>query len=305
MEHLPLLEERGEELLDLLATLEAVAAGELRALVPDRIRMKGFECSLDVAPVEGGVGVADRVGRGRSHGWHDARMGRLALATGTGTRGSEVSGERIEVETRSGAVGLIDAGSHVVLQRHGLDRYTPPHLIDHVAHFEALAALGCDRVLAVSSVGGLRRDLAVGSVLCPDDFIALHLGLTSRDDERGHAIAGFDPEWRRTVLSAWNGPVADGGTYWQAIGPRLETAAEIRMIAAHADVIGMTVASECIVAGELGMAYAAVCTVDNLANGARRGGPPARRRGAGRHGQGRPGRPLLAAIESAVRELAA
>jgi len=29
----------------------------------------------------------------------------------------------------------------------------------------------------------------------------------------------------------------------------------------------MTLASECIVAGELGLPYAAVCVVDNLANG--------------------------------------
>jgi purine nucleoside phosphorylase len=29
----------------------------------------------------------------------------------------------------------------------------------------------------------------------------------------------------------------------------------------------MTIASECILAGELGLAYAAVCAVDNLANG--------------------------------------
>ena len=29
----------------------------------------------------------------------------------------------------------------------------------------------------------------------------------------------------------------------------------------------MTVASECIIAGELGLPYAALCVVDNLANG--------------------------------------
>jgi 5'-methylthioadenosine phosphorylase len=73
------------------------------------------------------------------------------------------------------------------------------------------------------------------------------------------------------VLSAWREADApelrDGGVYWQAIGPRFETPAEIRLIAAHADLVGMTVASECIVAAELGLAYAAVCIVDNLANG--------------------------------------
>ena len=62
-------------------------------------------------------------------------------------------------------------------------------------------------------------------------------------------------------------PLVDGGVYWQAFGPRFETPAEIRLIAQYADVVGMTMASECIVAGELGLSYAAVCIVDNLANG--------------------------------------
>ena len=73
------------------------------------------------------------------------------------------------------------------------------------------------------------------------------------------------------MLGAWQasgaGPLGDGGVYWQTSGPRFETPAEIRLLAAHADLVGMTVASECVVACELGLAYAAVCVVDNLANG--------------------------------------
>ena len=38
-------------------------------------------------------------------------------------------------------------------------------------------------------------------------------------------------------------------------------------MATHAHLVGMTLASECIVANELGIAYAAVCVVDNMANG--------------------------------------
>ena len=52
-------------------------------------------------------------------------------------------------------------------------------------------------------------------------------------------------------------------------------------MAAHADVVGMTIASECIVAGELGLAYAAVCVVDNLANGIGAGRAQRRRDGGG------------------------
>jgi purine nucleoside phosphorylase len=39
------------------------------------------------------------------------------------------------------------------------------------------------------------------------------------------------------------------------------------MIAPHAHLVGMTIASECVIAGELGLEYAAICVVDNLANG--------------------------------------
>jgi 5'-methylthioadenosine phosphorylase len=49
-------------------------------------------------------------------------------------------------------------------------------------------------------------------------------------------------------------------------GPRFETPAEIRLLAQHADVVGMTIPAECILAGEAGLAYAAVCKIDNLAN---------------------------------------
>jgi 5'-methylthioadenosine phosphorylase len=125
-------------------------------------------------------------------------------------------------------------------------------------------------VLAIGSVGSLKPELAVGSLVCPDDFIALHLGLSIFADARAHSSPGFDPRWRREMIEAWTaGGEAphDGGVYWQTVGPRFETPAEIGLIAPHADVVGMTIASECVVAGELGLGYAALCVVDNLANG--------------------------------------
>lgn len=185
--------------------------------------------------------------------------------------GFPAGAERRDVEVGGVTVTVLDAGSFLALQRHGLDRYTLPHRIDNEANLRAVAELGCDRVLAIASVGGLRPELGVGTAIAPHDFIALHLGASSFSDERGHRVPGFDLAWRRRVVEAWKAgaelELRDGGVYWQAIGPRLETPAEIRLIAAHADVIGMTMAAECVLAGELGLAYAAVCVVDNLANG--------------------------------------
>ena len=61
--------------------------------------------------------------------------------------------------------------------------------------------------------------------------------------------------------------LVDGGIYAQTRGPRFETRAEVRALTHVADLVGMTVAAECIVATEVKLPYAAVCVVDNLANG--------------------------------------
>jgi len=190
-------------------------------------------------------------------------MGRLALVLGSNATGP--GSERL-------LAAVADHGAEV-LQRHAAEdpaTYVPPHLIDHAANLRSLLAAGCDRVLAVCSVGSLKEEIAVGSLVCPDDFVALQLGITTFDDARGHMPPGFDGEWRGRVLAASRSagaPFEDGGVYWQTTGPRFETPAEIRLLAAHADLVGMTMASECVVAGELGLSYAAVCVVDNLANG--------------------------------------
>jgi 5'-methylthioinosine phosphorylase len=164
----------------------------------------------------------------------------------------------------------LEVGDAVLIPRHG-DPYTQPHWIDHPANMRKLLEAGCDRVLALGSVGGLRRELGVGAFVCPDDFIALHAGKSAFDDRRSHVVPGFDTGWRERLVAEWKRsaaePLRDGGVYWESVGPRFETPAEIRLIAAHADVIGMTIASECVIAGELGLPYAAICIVDNLANG--------------------------------------
>jgi 5'-methylthioadenosine phosphorylase len=189
-------------------------------------------------------------------------MGRLAVVLGSNALGP--GGERI-------AAAAAEQGAAIVQRHRGGDGgFVLPHAIDHEANLRPLVEQGCDRVLAIGSVGSLRAKLGVGSLVCPDDFIALNLGDSILDDERAHSAPAFSARWRAEVIAAWSeggqAPL-DGGVYWQARGPRFETPAEIRLMAAHADVVGMTIASECVVAAELGLDYAALCVVDNLANG--------------------------------------
>lgn len=159
----------------------------------------------------------------------------------------------------------------VFLGRHGVEEFSPAHRLDHAANVRALCEAGCDRVLALGSVGSLRAEIEVATVICPDDFLAPGIAPSFFTDQRGHSVPGFDPEWRARVLAAWreHGELEprDGGVYAQVPGPRFETPAEVRMLARDADVVGMTIAAEAILAREAGLAYAALCTVDNLANG--------------------------------------
>jgi 5'-methylthioadenosine phosphorylase len=188
-------------------------------------------------------------------------MGRLAVILGSNALGP--GGEEI-------AAAAAEHGAAIVQRHDGKDVYVLPHLIDHEAKLRPLLEQGCDRVLAIGSVGSLDAGLGVGSLLCPDDFIAPGQGPSIFGDARAHSAPGFDPRWRAEVIEAWTAggqQPRDGGVYWQTRGPRFETPAEVRLIAAHADVVGMTIASECVVAAELGLDYAALCVVDNLANG--------------------------------------
>ena len=201
-------------------------------------------------------------------------MGRLGVIAGSALRESAFAsaGERVV----HAGVATTDVDGTIVLQRHGLDEWSPPHRIDHRAHLRALLDAGVDRVLAVSSVGSLRLDWPVGTCAIVNDFYAPAETIAYYDDPRSHTVPRFDAAWRADVVETWRAttatPVHDGGVYAQTSGPRFETPAEVRALTHLADLVGMTVASECMLATEVGLPYAAVCVVDNLANGL--GGAP-------------------------------
>jgi 5'-methylthioadenosine phosphorylase len=183
-----------------------------------------------------------------------------------------VEGERVTIDGGGALpVEATDGVDIVGIPRHGFDRSIPAHLVDHRANIRAACELGCNRVLALGSAGSLDEDLKVGTLICPDDFYAPEVAPSFYRDARGHSVPGFDSEWRRIVISAWDSltqtKLEDGGIYAQTLGPRFETPAEVRALGEVADMVGMTIAAEAILAGEAALGYAAVCTIDNLANG--------------------------------------
>src|SRR4051812_29586766 len=205
-------------------------------------------------------------------------VGRLAVVGGNSILGMALcddlglTARARRVPVSGGPVVVDDADDVVFLQRHGVDGYTVPHRIDHHAHAQALARVGCDRVLALSSVGALKTEYRPGTVVVPDDYFALAQQPDSRYvDERAHSVPGFDPVWRARVVAAWTAhaprPPVDGGVYAQTTGPRFEMPVEVRFLATIGDVVGMTIGTENVAMHERGIAHAAVCIVDNLGNG--------------------------------------
>jgi purine nucleoside phosphorylase len=79
--------------------------------------------------------------------------GRLAIVGGNTLIGSDIGADAPELTVDDGTTAVVvrDLGDAYLLQRHGYDPYTPPHLVDHGANLRALRALECDRMLALNS----------------------------------------------------------------------------------------------------------------------------------------------------------
>ena len=209
-------------------------------------------------------------------------MGLLGVIGGSGLYGLSASGRPKAVSTpwgpASGPTVIHEVGGGVAfIARHGTDHSIAPHRVNYRANVHALREAGCDRVLAVSSVGGIAPACQPGKLVVPDQLIDYTWGREMTFQGEGDAVRHFDftdpysPDWRGKVtgaLSELEIEFVDGGTYAAVQGPRFETAAEIRRLAADGcHIVGMTGMPEAILAREAGLDYAAVCPVGNLAAG--------------------------------------
>jgi len=182
------------------------------------------------------------------------------------------------IETRFGRALVYRSAEIVFIPRHGKDpnRHILPHLINHEANLQAMKDLEVKEIVGVNSTGSLKRRLKPGMLVIPDDYLMPTAGPSVARENPLHIVPVLDADARRRWLDAARGcavAVIDGGIYWQTTGPRLETRAEIAMMSRFADLVGMTMASEAIVAQELEKTYASLCSVDNYAHGLMAKGP--------------------------------
>ena len=143
-------------------------------------------------------------------------------------------------------------------------------------------AFGVRALVLTNAAGGIRRDLAPGTLMLIED----HMNLSFRGVLTGPPLRGearfpdlsrpYDPEFARLAMDAAlkAGVRLTQGTYAMVLGPQFETPAEVRALrAAGADVVGMSTVPEAIVARALGQRVLAFSMVTNWASGL--GGPEA------------------------------
>ena len=196
----------------------------------------------------------------------------LGIIGGTslfGTQLLEDAKER-EVETKYGTVCLLFTADVVFIPRHGKERNIPPHRINYKANLAAFTDLGVEKIIGATSAGSLKRDIKPRSLVVPHDYINLYNIPTFYDDEIVHVTPGLDEGLRNTIIKVAKDSginIVEKGVYFQTVGPRLETRAEINFMKNYADVVGMNMASEATLAKELGLRYANISTVENYAHG--------------------------------------
>jgi purine nucleoside phosphorylase len=176
------------------------------------------------------------------------------------------------------------AGADVLhLSRHGEGH---PRLSNHVTHranIAALAQLGAAGVIAVTVCGAVDPGLELGAPVCFDDlhFLANRLPdgelctfhPRAGDERRGHWIfeGPFSAGLRDALLAgaaAAGIETRDGGCYGHVDGPRFNTAAEIRgLAAAGVTAVSQTAGPETVLAGEAELPYALLGYPTDWANG--------------------------------------
>ena len=197
---------------------------------------------------------------------------KIGIIGGTGFY--EMEGNEMEIETDYGNVVAFyfeKFGRQLFfIPRHG-KKHVPAHKVNYHANIDAMKKAGVEAILAINTVGSMRENIEIGSFFIPDDFIDL-TGRKSTffDEEAVHVDMSnaFCPTLRKILLqeAKKKGKVHEG-TYIVTNGPRLETKAEIKMFKNFADVVGMTLSPEVILAREAGICYASICLVSNYAAG--------------------------------------
>ncbi len=205
-------------------------------------------------------------------------MPEIAIIGGSGLYSAEglTNIEEVKVHTPYGKpsdsiiIGTFNGMKIAFLSRHGRGHQYPAHLVNYRANIWALKELGVKRILAVSSCGSLREDFAPGDIIVLDQFIDRTAGRVSTFYEGSKTChistaEPFCPQLRSALFSTGQKlslPLKPTGTYICIQGPRFSTKAESNLFRKwDADVVGMTLVPEAVLAREAELCYANISLV--------------------------------------------
>jgi 5'-methylthioadenosine phosphorylase len=215
----------------------------------------------------------------------------IGVITGSGTYALPgFEGDGPELVATPWGDALVSRGTFAGVRVAHVSRHGEGHvrLSNHVAHranLGALRRLGVDAVIAVTVCGAVDPGVELGSLICFDD---LHFPANRLPDgslctffaepgarERGHWIYEdpYAPPLRAALLEGAERsglPMRDGGCYGHVDGPRFNTRAEIRGLAAcGVTAVSQTAGPETVLAGEAELPFALAGYATDYANGVR------------------------------------
>jgi len=202
----------------------------------------------------------------------------IGIIGGTGVYDPQFleNSEEVKVHTPYGApsdcvtIGGLKGRKVAFIPRHSRKHTIRPTDVNSRANIYALKDLGVQWILAPTTVGSLREEYKPGDLVFVDQFI----DRTTRREQSfftGPRVCHISvaeptcPELRKVLAS-----VAEAlgirhhkaGTYVCIEGPRFSTKAESKVFRSWgADVVGMTLVPECVLAREAEMCYASISSV--------------------------------------------
>lgn len=202
----------------------------------------------------------------------------IGIIGGTGLYDPKLlrNAKEITVDTPYGApsdsitIGELGDRDVAFVPRHGKRHTIRPTDVNSRANIFALKKIGVQRILAPSTVGSLREEYKPGDIVFIDQFI----DRTTRREQSFYTekrvchisvAEPMCPELRQTLIAVAKSvgiSFHDSGTYVCVEGPRFSTKAESRMFRLWgADMVGMTLVPECVLAREAEICYASISTV--------------------------------------------
>jgi 5'-methylthioadenosine phosphorylase len=168
---------------------------------------------------------------------------------------------------KEGKIAGVDVA---LLARHGRNHSLPPTQVNYRANIQALRDAGCTHILATTAVGSLREEIRRGDLIIVDQFIdftrqrkmTFFESFEAGNIKHTPMADPYDPTLRALLYKAARArgfACHEKGTVITIEGPRFSTRAESNMFRIWgADIINMSVATETVLANEIGIPYGAI-----------------------------------------------